>query len=219
MGTTLIPEQVNKNVSLFCSDSAVGIILFIPTVGRCNEWPISLTRKAEPLVKANQSWPWVHYQPDHVQKTLTWQLVTVADEKDPEIVQPKNCTVFHYIALQRLRSVYYWSMLPPPFFYIFYFPFSSSLRDPQFLRDQDGQKRGRKEEWSKSGWKRAREIEECGTVMVEGELTVHFSRAGIGIQRVNGKSRNRLWCQVEDGVKHVRGVRSVMIYQMETNDD
>lgn len=55
--------------------------------------------------------------------------------------------------------------------------------------------------------------------MVEGELTMHFSRAGIGIQRVNGKSRNRLWCQIEDGVKHVRGVRSVMIYQMETDGD
>lgn len=41
-----LPEQVNKNVSLFCFDSVVGIILFIPTVGRCNEWSTSLTRKA-----------------------------------------------------------------------------------------------------------------------------------------------------------------------------
>jgi len=55
--------------------------------------------------------------------------------------------------------------------------------------------------------------------MVEGELTMRFSRAGIAIQRVNGKSWNRLWCQIEDGVKHVRSVRSVMIYPMETYSD
>ena len=159
MGTTL-PEQVNKNVSLFCFDNVVGIILFIPTVDRCNEWSISLTRKAEPLVKENQSWPWVP-PTGSCSKTLTWQLVTCCCrwKRSLASIQNRSTQKLYSIPLHRSSKTSQRVLLIPPLF-IFHSP--AALRAPQFSQDQDGQRRRRKEEWWKSEWKRAREIEECG---------------------------------------------------------